>query len=652
MRPSRNFLCCLMLLLLMGGETHAQDKIVPPSKRSIEDLQALPDDTMKVLYFFRVGWDTAYSNLSLGMDYLQEGLIVAKRINYLRGKAMCCNGIGATYNDMGEYDKALDAHIEGLGYCQQLGDPRRTGVCYMNTSLVYSSMGDTTNARINLEKAVRIFEEANYETGLSVVYINLGSMYMRNHQIEEGKAVFLKSQRLASKMEMSSIEAHSWSSLAVAYARLDNFDSAAYCIQHALGMIDTLNDDYTKAQIVSNLAGINATQKDYVNAEKNYRTSLAIFREVGVREEVVSIYEELSDLFAEQNNYDSALVYYKKFMLLRDSIVNEDVLKNQRNREARYDSEQTQQKIDLETRKGNVRHWLIVALIGCFVILTFLVVMLFMRNRFSRKTNRETSAQNAVIAEKNRNITDSINYASRIQEAVVPSVELLTDNFTDAFILSRPKDIVSGDFWWCTERDGEFFLAGADSTGHGVPGGFMSMLGSVFLFELVTEQRQRSPDEILNQLRAKVISALNRSGHNQGLKDGMDMVMCTFSPDRRKVQFSCAMNPLWVIRKNALIEYRADKFPVGEYHGETRGFTLQEHTTEPGDMLYIFSDGYADQFGGPGGKKFKYRQLRDILCSVADLSCSEQKKILSQRFDEWKGPHEQVDDVLIIGIRI
>src|ERR1044071_3539686 len=183
MRFSRNMLCCL-ILLLVSGASHAQDKVVPPAKRSIEDLQALPDDTMKVLYFFRVGWDTAYTNLALGMDYLQEGLKLAKKINYLRGKAMCCNGIGATYNDMGEYDKALDAHLEGLGYCLQLGDPRRTGVSYMNTSLVYSSMGDSANARINLEKSVKIFEDANYENGLSVVYINLGSMYMRNDRYE------------------------------------------------------------------------------------------------------------------------------------------------------------------------------------------------------------------------------------------------------------------------------------------------------------------------------------------------------------------------------------------------------------------------------------------------------------------------------------
>ena len=286
---------------------------------------------------------------------------------------------------------------------------------------------------------------------------------------------------------------------------------------------------------------------------------------------------------------------------------------------------------------------------------------LYKRNQFRKNMNAETALQNKLIEEKTKDITDSIDYASRIQEAVIPSVELLKSGFSDAFVLARPKDIVSGDFWWCTERSangdnpsgrGEFFLAGADSTGHGVPGGFMSMLGSVYLFEIINERGVRSPEQILNRLRERVIHSLKRSGTNSSLKDGMDMVMCTFSPDRKTVKFACAMNPLWVIRKNAVIEYRADKFPVGEYHGDMKDFTLLEHKAESGDMIYIFSDGYADQFGGSAGKKFKYKQLRDILCSIATLPCDEQRNRLEESFIEWKGNHEQVDDVLVIGIRI
>lgn len=650
----RIFSMLCFLVIFTGSALYGQmPKVQAPSKRSVADLQALPDDTLKALYFNRVAWDTAYYNLTLGAEYAQEGLKVAKRIKYDLGIIMLLNTLGATYNDMGEYDEALDAHMEALGYCNEYGDPRRTGTCLMNMSLVYSSIGDTVNAKITLEKAVASYESINYERGLSAVYINLGSLYMRTNYFDEAKDCFRKSQALADKMDVALIEAHSWSALGVCHAHEGDNDSADYCMRRAHAIADTLDDPYTMAQVMSNNAAMYMFREDYTNAERCYRICLKNFGQIGVREEVVDLYNHLSELFELTNNTDSSLKYWKKYMLLRDSLVNEDVLNHQRNLEAKYESEQRKQEIELETKKGDTRQWFLWAIVIAGVVLIFLVVMLFRRNQFRKKLNRETSKQNSLIEEKNRNITDSINYASRIQEAVVPSVSQLKNSFRDAFVLSKPKDIVSGDFWWCSERSDGFFLAGADSTGHGVPGGFMSMLGSVFLFEIVTEGKVSSPAEILNQLRDKVIRALKRSGAlNSSLKDGMDMVMCRFSPDRKKLEFSCAMNPLWVIRGNSVIEYRADKFPVGEYLDEVKPFTLLEHHCEPGDMIYIFSDGYADQFGGPDGKKMKYKQLRDILCSVSGLSCTEQHKILNERFTQWKGIHEQVDDVLVIGIRI
>lgn len=653
----RCFSFSLLLLLSCNSFLVAQEGLVVPSKRSLEDLKELPDDTTKALILNRVGWDTAYSNLTLGLEYARESYEVSRRLGYTRGLIMSLNTLGATYNDMGEYDEALDAHLEGLGYCETYGDPKRTGTCLMNISLVYSSMGDSVNARKYLERAVDIYERDNYEKGLSVAYINLGAQYLAAGMRSEAITSFEKSLALAQKLKLPVVEAHSWSSLALAHAEDGNNAKADECIQHALSMVDTLGDDYLTAQVVYNAAELYYTQEKYDAAEQSFRTSLALYREIGVREEVVDLYLAMCELYTLREQPDSALHYWKKHMLLKDSLLNEEVLDHQRNLEARYQSEKTQQEIELLTRKGSTRKWFLMAIAVCFLVLVFLVIMLYKRNQFRKNTNMDTAWQNALIEEKNRSITDSINYASRIQEAVIPSVEQLKNNFTDAFVFSRPKDIVSGDFWWCTEKNtengrGEFFLAGADSTGHGVPGGFMSMLGSVFLFEIITENGVRSPAEILNQLRTKVIAALKRSGSGEGLKDGMDMVMCTFSPDRKTLQFACAMNPLWVIRGNSVIEYRPDKFPVGEYPGETRDFTLMEHHAEPGDMIYLFSDGYADQFGGTDGKKFKYKQLRDTLCSISRLACDEQLRLLNEKFMQWKGPHEQVDDVLIIGIRI
>ncbi len=640
------------MLTCVAENAPAQDKITVPSKRSIADLQALPDDTLKVLIINRVAWDTAYYNLALGLEYAQEGLRVAKKINFTRGIVIAYNALGATYCDMGDYNDALDAHMVGLNNAEKYGDPKLTGTALMNISLVYNSMKDTANSTAFLERAILEYEKVNYEQGLAAAYINLGGQYFEIDHLERSTICFQKALSLARKSNKAEMMSHAYSGLALCLADTGLFELAHKYIDSAFAVVAELNDSYVLAKIQANVATLLVLEKKYSEAEDAYLKAMAAFREIGVREEVQVFYMELSNICDLTNRPQEALDYWKKYMILKDSLVNEDVLDHQRNLEALYESENKKQEIELLTTKGSVRQWFLVAIGACFIVLIFLTIMLYKRNQFRKKTNQETALQNSLIHQQTREITDSISYASRIQEAVIPDITQLRKHFTDAFVLSKPKDIVSGDFWWCTEKDGKFFLAGADSTGHGVPGGFMSMLGSVFLFEIITENGATSTASILNSMRDKVISTLNRSGIGKGVKDGMDMVMCAFSENNRKVEFSCAMNPLWVIRNNEVIEYRADKFPVGEYHGEVKSFSTRTHDALPGDMIYIFSDGYADQFGGPEGKKLKYKQFREILCTVSNLSCSEQHKILLAKFAEWKNDHEQVDDVLVIGIRI
>lgn len=645
-------LFCL-LFALCGTGLHAQpNNVVPPAKRSIADLGALPDDTLKVLYFHRVGWDTSYYNLALGLEYAQEGLRLARQMNWSRGIVLCLNAVGSSYNDMGDFDEALAAHLEGLAIAENAGMRDRVATALMNISLVYNSIGDKASSLRYLDSAIVVFRENNNKRGLAFAYINLGKSAFEANLTQKALDSYTQARDIGLEIHNQMVIAHGWAGMAICEADSGSHERAVIYINEALKLLDSL-DTYERAQIQARAATMYREMGDYARSEKYYRLSMGIFQSIGARDELVGFYKALSEIFEKTNRYDSALAYYKKHMALQDSIVNEDVLSHQRDLEAKYESEKQKQQIELLASKSETRQWFLIAIVVAFVILAFLVIMLYKRNQFRKKTNLETARQSREIEEKNTNITDSINYASRIQDAVSPPVEQLLRYFTDAFVFSRPKDIVSGDFWWCSEHNGEFFLAGADSTGHGVPGGFMSMLGSVFLFEIITERKVYSPAMALNQLRDKVISALNRSGaQHSGLKDGMDMVMCAFDRSKRKLRFACAMNPLWVIRKNTVIEYRADKFPVGEYVGDVRPFTQLEHDCEPGDMVYIFSDGYADQFGGPDGKKMKYKQLRDILCAVADMPCELQQRSLSDRFLEWKGTHEQVDDVLIIGIRI
>jgi serine phosphatase RsbU (regulator of sigma subunit) len=262
----------------------------------------------------------------------------------------------------------------------------------------------------------------------------------------------------------------------------------------------------------------------------------------------------------------------------------------------------------------------------------------------------EVVKQKAIIEQKNKDVLDSIYYARRIQHALLATKGILNRNLNEYFILYKPKDIVSGDFYWAQEINNEFLFAVCDCTGHGVPGAFMSLLNITFLNEVTNEKHITRPDMILNQVRNSIIHALNTE-QNEESRDGMDCVICKFDLKNLNVEFACSNNPLWVIRSNELIEFKPDKMPVGNHTDNSKPFTHQSFKLQRGDKIYIFSDGYADQFGGPLGKKFKYSQLQGLLLSINNKPLNEQKEILNETIIAWKGELDQVDDICIIGIK-
>lgn len=255
------------------------------------------------------------------------------------------------------------------------------------------------------------------------------------------------------------------------------------------------------------------------------------------------------------------------------------------------------------------------------------------------------------LARKHKEITDSINYAERIQRSFLAAKELLDKNLKEYFIFFKPKDVVSGDFYWaCESQNGEFMFLAADSTGHGVPGAIMSLLNIMSLEKAV--ETETSPDKILNHTRKTIIDRLKKDGSIDGGKDGMDCSLIKLNRDRSQLLLSAAQNPVWIIRNNELIVLKADKMPVGKHDKENVGFRSQTIDLKINDMIYLFTDGMPDQFGGPNGKKYKYNKLKEFLISVSGLPLQVQQQKLVEEFDNWKGSLEQVDDITIIGVRI
>jgi len=251
---------------------------------------------------------------------------------------------------------------------------------------------------------------------------------------------------------------------------------------------------------------------------------------------------------------------------------------------------------------------------------------------------------------KNEQITDSINYAKRIQSAILPVDEQLCEILNDFFIFFRPKDIVSGDFYWARQVGEKIIIIAADCTGHGVPGAFMSLFGVAFLNEIIGKENITVPAEILDRLREMIISSLGQ-GTGTGIKDGMDMAIISIHSKQNKIEFAGAYNPLYLVRGEELIQIDCDRMPVA-IHIRMDKFMNHELDIEKNDRLYIFSDGFADQFGGPDNKKFMYKHFKQLILNNADKTMGEQKKIFEQVFDEWKGNNAQIDDVVVIGIQI
>ena len=267
------------------------------------------------------------------------------------------------------------------------------------------------------------------------------------------------------------------------------------------------------------------------------------------------------------------------------------------------------------------------------------------------EANEAISLQKSIIEKKHDQITDSINYASRIQTAVLPSDKFINEILPEHFVLFKPRDIVSGDFYWLHQEDKNIMVAVADCTGHGVPGAFMSMLGISFLNEIVSKLKIAKANLVLNELRNLIKTTLSQTGDDNESKDGMDIALCVIDTETNSLQYAGAYNPLYIIRNKELIEIKASRNPIGIYLKE-KPFENNELQLQKKDMLYMFSDGFVDQFGGEKSTKFKSKKFKDLLLSISDKQLIKQKQILNNAFEEWRGNIEQVDDVLVMGIRI
>ncbi len=703
--PSRIFIiACLILLgsILFGQSTREIDSLT----KALKTLSRRDPGRVDALIVLGKH-DKKKSEV-----YLGEALALAENINYLRGQIRTLSAYGSMceQDSIANFQRSLTYYYPAAVLAEKFGDEAIIYEVYGQIFNACAHLGDYPKAQEIALKALALGEKTNNTRVMASQYNNIGFLYTKQNKYEKAKEYLVKYVELAEKVGNEGMMANAYNNMAEIHEIEKDYEAAREKLFKALKMYEAIDVSNKKKdplnnhmmQYISltynNIASLYRSSKDiktalkyslkcletaskvsinkydlsvyyitngnlytllgeYNKAKPAIEKGLSIANEIGHKEDQELAFLALSDMYAAKKDYEHAAYYHEKFTLVKNELLNERNLKQMTEVNTRYESEKKDKELikkDVEIgaqiseakQKTIIRN---VSLVG-FLLVLLLAVFIYRGNIIKRKANEKMSEQKRIIEHKNKEITDSIQYARRIQKALLANEALLSKHLHEHFVLYKPKDIVSGDFYWAHEVNGKFLICVADCTGHGVPGAFMSLLNISFLNESVIEKKMEAPDMILNSVRQSLVNTLNTEG-NENSKDGMDCVLCAFDHKKNIMSYTAANNSFYIIRHNEIIVSNVDKMPVGRSPRENEAFSLSHFELKDGDMIYLLTDGYADQFGGPKGKKFRYKQLEDLLLTIHQLPMVEQQKLMNDTIDQWKSDIEQVDDILITGIK-
>ena len=581
---------------------------------------------------------------------------------------------GNSYHMESKMDSALMYYNKALVYFQKIANDKGVAKAYQSFAIVKRSTGDIEGAIIDSKKAYDVYNKINWNIGKVNVLNNISNAYMSLHKYNEA-VVYSRQSLSLSKILNDSLKYFTMlSEYGGKLMHVKMYDSASYYIKAATPFLERNGLYYNLLVLNSNLATIYYDQnKDFEKAKEYLYNAIKYSSLSGATDNLSSVYKQLSYVYIIQKNVDSAFTYLDKMLYYIDSVNNQKALDITKELQTKYETEKKElqiknQSIEIEAKEKQNKQKSLIILFGTLALLGtgFFAAMAYINFKKTKRANiiienqkqevelknEEITHQKEIVEEKQKEIIDSINYAKRIQTAVLTGKDVWDKVSKDHFILFKPKDIVSGDFYWAynTPNNRSIFVL-ADCTGHGVPGGFMSMLGNSFLNEIVVENKLFKANEILNKLRAKIIAALDQEGKSEQ-KDGMDISLCVWNKIDNTLEFSGAHNPIWILSNGELNEVKADKMPIGSYIDNVTSFNSSVIQLQAGDIIYMSTDGYADQFGGPKGKKLKYKAMLELMIANSKEPMSKQKEILESYFESWRQNYEQVDDVSVIGVRV
>lgn len=653
----------------------------------VKAQQSLPDSLNKIAV--SVGNDSAAKLyvqlarhfLSVSPDsvviYANKALKIAPANSIAIGDANIQIG---NYSHMsGNMDSAIYYYTKAQTHFKNINNEKGIGKVYQSFAVVKQSLKDYEGALNDNLQAIVIYEKIGFRKGLTMAYMGAGNNNKFLGKKKEASIYFYKAMDNAFSLGDSAFYYQTMAEYASLKFNMGEIDSSIYYFDKSIPYLESNNFRYNLITAYITYSEILIHEKP-INDElvrKYTFGSLAIAKELGAKDNLQYIYRQIGLYYVYKDKPDSVYHYMMLSKAMADSLCATQNMEILHETQTKFETEKKDlqiinQSLELSAQEKENEaktRMLLIGTLGLIVVGVFAVIAY----RNFRKTKRanliineqkerveaqkeEIEKQKILVEVKQKEITDSITYAKDIQAAFMPNEDIFHIIHPDAFVYSKPKDIVSGDFYWfyTVSKDGKpgalRHCAVADCTGHGVPGALMSVICSNALNEVVVNNHIYSSDKILNETR-KVVKRNLKTRKNQERKDGMDIALVSINYETLELWYSGANNSAWIYRNGEMIVLKADKQPVGVFANET-DFTQQHLQLQKDDVIYLFSDGFADQFGGVHGKKFKYKPFRELLLSIAALPMIEQQMKLGDFFETWKGIYEQTDDVCVVGIRV
>lgn len=648
---------------------------VPELKLQLEKTNV---DSVKVRMLNKLANHYYEKDNDLALEYINKAIDLAKKNKLTDLLGNCYYTIGTIYGSMGNRKTSIEYILEGIKIYTGTKNEIKISDGYLKIGAQYFGLGAYDKSIEYYKKVLPIYQKISDKKGEALIYNNIGSCYLNLGDNENARLYYKSSLKLEEVLGNKDGMAETWINIGTIYYMEKRYEEALAEFEKALPVLTDGNESI-KAVCLINIAVSLTDLKRYKEAETNFISAIASIKKIGSFEYLGPAYYNYALCLKGLKKFKEANEYLNLKIAIDDSLSNRYLLDQITEMSEKYEDEKKKQEIALLTKENKSKEQdnkikelnnanqraelskssvVIYFTLAALLVLVVVTVVLINGNRAKNKANiqlneqkKEILSAKEIIERKNKDILDSIRYAKKIQDAILHEENKALAELPEHFIIFKPKDIVSGDFYWTVQKNNGWYAAVADCTGHGVPGAFMSMLGIAFLNEITNHEQMLSPEIILDELRTKLIKELGQSGEVGENKDGMDITLIRYDSIKKKLEFSGAHNSLIILRDGEIIQLNADTQPVG-YQILQHPFTKTEFIPQNGDTLYLMSDGYADQFGGEKKKKFKMSRLKESLKEISKMKLSEQERMLTHQFESWKGDMEQIDDVCILGIKL